>query len=89
MSTGTITPFLDRFSDDPRIGPTHISLFISILLMTEGNKEHPVLFKRDLVKKAKISHSTYHRCIWQLHNYGYIKYEPSFDPLVGSTIKIK
>ncbi len=36
---------------------------------------------------AKISGlATYHKCIKDLHDYGYIQYEPSYNPAVSSQV---
>ena len=32
------------------------------------------------------SYATYHKCIKQLHNYGYIRYSPSYNPMRGSWV---
>ncbi|MEM6843218.1 MAG: hypothetical protein AAF944_21185 [Bacteroidota bacterium] len=32
--------------------------------------------------------ATYHRCIKHLHEYGYLEYFPSFNPLVGSQVNL-
>lgn len=84
---------LDRFlklvKTDPRISPAHISLYISILQSYVAQGDLQVQVQRDLIiEQAKISASTYHRCINQLHDYGYIDYTPSFDPKKVSTATI-
>ena len=81
--------FLEMVTNDPRLGPLHISLYVSILYFyNEGERKAPVsIFSKLLMKYAKISsHDTYHRYIRQLHQYGYIYYIPSFNPILGSLI---
>ena len=81
--------FLEGIRDDPRICPSHISLFLAIL---QYRKEHecpnPVcVFGKELMLLAKISAAgTYHRSIRDLHEYGYIKYIPSYNHFLGSLI---
>ena len=81
--------FMDVAKDDPCIGPSHISLYLAILYL---NKEHefekPVsVYSRELMKQAKISAiGTYHKCIRDLKDAGYIKYIPSYNPVLGSMI---
>lgn len=49
---------------------------------------NPVSISRqDLMKISKISaKATYHKCIKDLHAYGYIQYLPSFNPFKGSLV---
>ena len=81
--------FMDRVGDDPRIGPTHISLFLAILYCyrKQGYPMPVYVFSRELMKQAKISAiGTYHKCIRQLMAYGYIGYVPSYNPMLGSLV---
>ncbi|MGZ3913534.1 MAG: hypothetical protein ACXVLT_13910 [Flavisolibacter sp.] len=83
--------FHSRIKDDPRIGPAHICLYLAILKCWFDNEgRQPVsVFAKNLMQSAKIfSVSTYHRAIKDLDAYGYIKYEPSYNPLLGSIIYI-
>lgn len=79
-----------RMDSDPRIGPMHISLYLAIVRLSyEKNHINPIsFFSRDLMSRAKIcGTATYHRCIRDLHELGYIAYEPSFNHLRGSRIR--
>ena len=39
------------------------------------------------MRVSKISaKATYHKCIKELNNYGYLRYEPSFNPIRGSLV---
>jgi len=78
---------LDQLSDDPKVGPGHISLLACVFrAVNEKDDGGARLFVKDILRKAKISRTTYHRCIWQLHQFGYIHYEPSCDPALGNKI---
>lgn len=45
--------------------------------------------RRQLMKLSRIqSNVTYHKCIRQLQEYGYIKYTPSYHPLRGSCVEL-
>lgn len=82
---------MDLAREDPRIGPSHISLFVSILVAyhSQGYAIPISVFSRDLMKQAKISATgTYHKCMRDLKDYGYIKYTPSYNPVLGSLIYI-
>jgi hypothetical protein len=81
--------FLEAIREDVRITPVHISLFLAIVSYRgsgrAGDKVHA--FSHDLMPAAKISSArTYHRCIRELHDFGYIQYTPSFDRFQGSEI---
>ena len=81
--------FMDMARDDPRIGPSHISLFMAILYSYKQQEyEMPVsVYSRDLMKQAKISAmGTYHKCMRDLKDAGYIQYIPSYNPVLGSLI---
>ncbi len=81
--------FMDRISDDPCMGPAHISLFVAILRCYESQDHRkPVsVYGRDLRKLAKIGGSgLYHRCMRDLKEGGYIGYVPSFNPALGSLV---
>ena len=81
--------FLNVVTEDPRLGPLHISLYVAILhFYNEGERKVPVsAFSKQLMLHAKISsHDTYARYMRELHEYGYIVYVPSFNPYLGSLI---
>src|SRR4051794_16419774 len=90
--TVELTEFFSAIQNDARISPVHISLFMAIMQHWNDNDcKNPIrVFSRDLMRLAKISGvATYHRSIRELHEYGYIKYKPSFNHLSGSLIFIK
>ncbi len=81
--------FMDIIGEDHRIGPSHISLYMAILhLYKKQEFKMPVsVYSRDLMKQAKISAvATYHKCIRDLKEAGYINYVPSCNPVIGSLI---
>jgi hypothetical protein len=85
------TGFLNAVKDDPRAGPTHISLFMAILQAAGGQDVNAAIsvFSRDLMKQAKIaSIATYRKCIHDLQEMRFINYEPSYNPLFGSLIHL-
>lgn len=74
--------FFTAIAHDPRIGVSHISVYCALLQFVHiQNACDPVLIKSDeVMKTAKISGlGTYHRCIRDLHSYGYIRYVPSYN----------
>jgi hypothetical protein len=81
--------FMNLVKEDPRIGPSHISLYLAIVnCCNEQELQLPVsVFSRDLMKGAKISAcGTYHKCMKDLKDYGYIQYIPSYNPVLGSLV---
>lgn len=86
---GLLVDFLNIAVADPRISPVHISLYVAILYhyKTQDYKLPITIYSRDLMGLAKISAgNTYHKCVQELHRYGYIQYLPSYNPLLGSLI---
>lgn len=75
--------FLNAAADDPRIGASHISLYMALYQHWINNKcIDPFSLRRDeVMKTAKINGiATYHKCIKELNEYGYIQYLPSYRP---------
>lgn len=81
----------EQFSKDGRLNPTHISIYMA-LFHTWNNNRFPNDFhinREEVMKLSKIgSKSTYHRCLKELDQNGYILYRPSHNPYKGSKIKM-
>lgn len=94
MTTETLKPLSDFFEaikKDGRISITHIGIYAALLqYWKEGNFCNPMTaFSHDIMVIAKVSSSaTYHKCIRELNEFGYIRYEPSFSRNSGSNIYI-
>ena len=87
MYISYLTHFFTIAKQDDRITSSHISLYMALFELWNGNLyENPVTFTRKKVMAAsKInSISTYHKLVKELNNYGYINYIPSFHPTNGS-----
>ena len=86
-----LTDFYEAIADDARIGATHISLYMALL--QEWNTtvaQNPLSVNRDtMMKAARMGRKTYNKCMKELQEYGYIKYEPSSNPLIKSKIYLK
>jgi hypothetical protein len=77
--------------DDQRITVWHISLYVALMERFYANDfNNPVSITRaQMMKLAHIaSFATYHKCIRQLQEFGYIKYLPSYDPSLGSRVYV-
>jgi hypothetical protein len=84
-----LTGFFDRIIQDRNLNPTHISLYIALFQFWNVNRfQNPISITRDEVMRiSKIcSKATYHKCMRELNDKGYIKYEPSFNPFKGSMV---
>lgn len=74
------------------MGPTHVSLYMALLhFWTQSGGRNPVVITRERVMKAARvrARGTYHRCMRELHGYGYICYRPSSHPSAGSTVYLQ
>lgn len=84
-----LEPFYQAFLKDARIGPTHLSLFIALFQKWgKNNFQNPVFFSsQEIMPLAKIvSRATYHRCLRDLVECGYIRYFPSCNPFAKSLV---
>jgi hypothetical protein len=88
----TLKPLSDFFKaieKDCRIGTTHIAIYVALLqYRVDKGFINPIqVFRHEVTPIAKVSSAyTYHKCIRELSEYGYIKYEPSFKKTQGSRI---
>jgi hypothetical protein len=90
-SLSQLKNFLNAASKDPRIGATHVSIYMSLFhCWLENDCQDPILVnRRGIMANAKISGvATYHKCIRELLEYGYIRYIPSNHPLCQSEVYI-
>lgn len=74
--------FMELAQGDPRLGPSHFSLYMAILYLRwlRGGEDGVEVSARVLMPLAKIgSPGPYHRVLRELDTYGYIRYEPSYD----------
>ena len=83
------TGLFERFAEDERITPFHISLYFALFRFWNRNRfRNPFPISREEV--MHIAHigsvNTYTKCIKQLHEWGYIEYFPSFHPDSGSKV---
>jgi hypothetical protein len=84
-----LTGFFDRIIPDRTLNPTHVSLYIALFQFWNVNRfKNPISITRDEVMRiCKISSkATYHKCMRDLNDNNYIKYEPSYNPYKGSMV---
>ena len=86
-----LTGFFDKLVHDNDLNPTHVSLYISLFQFWNLNRfENPISITCDEVMRiSKIcSKAIYHKCMRELHEKGYIIYEPSYNPFRGSLVRM-
>ena len=86
-----ISEIFSKMTEDPRVTVWHMGLFISILILWEqaGFSKQVRISRKKLMTKAHLgSITTYHKCIVQLCDFGYILYQPTYDCYKGSIIEI-
>lgn len=84
--------FYQAIVKDHRIGATHISLYMAFFQQWVCNQyKNPIAVRRDEVMPiAKIfSKATYHKCLKELEQYGYIRYFPSRNHVCKSSVFIE
>jgi len=83
--------FFNLCDANPRIGPTHIYLYLALFRQWVENRfENRIKVVRRLtMKKGKVrSRSTYHAAIRTLHECGYICYYPSENGFENSQVEM-
>lgn len=76
-----LSVFFEAIERDARISITHIGVYAALLRYWQLHAcRNPVeAYSYELMRVAKLSApTTYHKCIRDLHAFGYIRYEPSF-----------
>jgi hypothetical protein len=84
-----IANFYSALTEDSRIGPSHISLYMGLFYwwMKNGFDSPLPVSSTQMMRVSKISsRATYVKCIKNLHEYGYIKYVPSYNRFAGSLV---
>jgi len=84
-----LTGFFAAIQKDARISITHIGIYAAILQYWQqmGCPRPLQFYSHELMEVAKISSkTTYHQYIRDLHEFGYIRYEPLFKSRVRSKV---
>jgi hypothetical protein len=86
-----LTQLCSSIKIDNRLHATHMSLYAALLIIwSTNNFTNPFTASRaELMTISKLgSTATYHRCIKDLNNFGYIMYKPTFNSFIGTQFKI-
>ncbi len=89
--SNTYRDLLVTLSKDDRITVWHLAaLFAIVQLATCSDMTEPIFISRKKVMGlAHINNFvTYHKCIRELQNFGYIQYFPSYHPVIGSKVHL-
>jgi hypothetical protein len=89
MQEQRLTEFFNAIKEDNRITTGHISLYMALFESWNRNDfKNPVFITRkQVMETAKISGiATFHKCIKDLDELGYISYLPSRNPAVNSRV---
>jgi hypothetical protein len=76
-----LSDFFAAIEKDARISITHIGIYAALLQFWQktGCPEPLRAYSYEIMPIAKISApATYHKTVKELHDFGYIRYEPSF-----------
>ena len=77
---------------DKRITVWHMGVMLGIIQLANENDLHSLIYisRKKVMERGHINNIvTYHKCINELQNFGYIDYEPSYHPAYGSKVIIK
>ncbi|MFD2871945.1 hypothetical protein ACFS5N_05665 [Mucilaginibacter ximonensis] len=92
METGIVFHELFRLlAADKRITVWHFAIYMSLFRKWALNGlQNPVSVSRsEIMSQTHIgSIVTYHKCIRQLRDFGYLIYEPSYNPFIGSYVSL-
>jgi hypothetical protein len=92
MMNDSFNSVFTQLSTDDRVTVWHVSIYMAIFFRWRKNAyKNPIpITRREIMRLAHIrSVATYHKCMKQLQEFGYLEYFPSFHPAVGSHIYIK
>ena len=81
----------NKFYEDDRLNPNHITTYLALFQFWNLNRfQNPFFVARyDIMKLAKVKPpNTYCKCLNELMKWGYINYEPSYNPYVGGSFNL-
>lgn len=81
--------FFEKVAKDDRLGPLHICLYVTLFQFWNASRfKNPMSISRnEVMRLSKIGgKATYHKCMKELDSFGYLRYDPSYNPLRGSLI---
>lgn len=87
---GQLLEIWHRFIQDKRVNCYHLGLMASYIYLSEiqGSTEISVTRRTMMALSHIRSYATYHKCTNELVRFGYIVYDPTYNPFIGSRISI-
>lgn len=89
LALGSVLPrFFEAMDRDPRLSTAHISLYFSLIRKWACMEYQGCIriYSSQGAKEAKMCLATYRNCLRELHEFGYLKYVPSFNKNLPSSI---
>lgn len=89
LAIDQLMAFYVAIVNDKGITTSHISLYMALFKCWNlNNNQNPVpISRQEIMLIAKINgQATYHKCMKELQDLGYIKYRPSYHPKLGSQV---
>lgn len=86
-----LNQWMELVAVDDRLTPGHISIYLALFQLWNKSRfpDQLAVCRNEVLGISKIGSSrTYYKCLHDLHDYGYIRYQPSYNPLKGSVIEI-
>lgn len=82
--------FVGIAAQDRRLSTRHVVVYLSLcVLQSQRMDESFCISRRQVMSCCKIRGiATYHKCMRELHGFGYIQYVPSYHPIRGSSVKL-
>lgn len=84
-----LASYIKKVTADTRLNTSHLSIYMALLVCWQ-NQDYVTQFRisrKEIMRLSKIAAiSTYHRCMKQLIQFGYFKYEPEYDSYKGSKV---
>jgi len=90
-SNDILTSFFSTILDDPRITPMHVAVYFALFRTWSKKGCHSTFqtSRQSIMRKARIrSTATYHKMISELSQWGYLRYQPSYHPALGSSFSL-
>ena len=84
--------FLTIAGYDERLTTSHLVVYLALCIKQSENEQCSSfsISRRKIMQCCKIRGlATYHKCIKDLHRFGYIDYVPSYHPAAGSLVTLK
>ena len=84
-----IIKFYAAILNDKRISFRHIAVYLALVqhINDLGFANEVQITRKKIMQYSKVkSLATYHRCISELQQFGYISYQPSYHPFMGSLV---